>query len=132
MGIYDDLLSLKGSGTPFDNLEQVPAISTTCAVTYTGAPPQDFIEFLVKIGYGEFGSSAYMLYSGLIYPSEIYGDPLPGMENILLFGDDFQGCNTGFRTSDWSVVEIDPSNMSIDVVAPTFQEFIRKKIAGMT
>ena len=96
MGIYDDLLNLKGSGTPYDSLAQATIIGAAYTASTMAGAPQDFIDFLMEIGFGEFGNAAYMLYDGLVEPSEIYGDSVLGLEDVLLFGDDFQGFNTGF------------------------------------
>lgn len=127
MVFYDDLLSLKGSRTPFDKLDPLPAgrvVTLSSGVNL----PQDYISFLVEIGFGELGDAGYMLYDGLVGPEDIYGEVSDELEGILIFGDDFQGFNAGFKVYDWSVVEVDPSNMTINVVANNFQDFIRNKI----
>ncbi|WP_139167243.1 SMI1/KNR4 family protein [Chromobacterium sphagni] len=131
MGFYDDLLSLKGTGTPFDKLDLLP-IGRVPALSSGVSLPQDYTSFLVEIGFGELGATAYMLYDGLVAPEDIYGEVPDGLEGILLFGDDFQGFNAGFKVCDWSVVEVDPSNMTINVVAKNFQDFIRNKIVELT
>jgi len=69
-----------------------------------------------------------MLYGALIEPSEIYGDIPLDLEGVLLFGDDFVGFNNGFRVSDWSVVEVDPTSKEILDVALSFDVFIRGRI----
>ncbi|WP_199153383.1 SMI1/KNR4 family protein [Chromobacterium sp. ASV23] len=130
MGLYDDLLSRKGTGTPFDKLAQLPAEQAPI-LSPKLALPQDYISFLLEIGSGELGAAAYMLYASLVEPEEIYGEAHEGLDSIFIFGDDFQGFNTGFRVNDWSVVEIDPSNMTTHVLAPSFQVFIRRKIAEL-
>lgn len=131
MGLYDDLLSLKGTGTPFDKLIQLPAGKVLLLPSGLN-PPVDYISFLTEIGSGELGGAAYMIYDGLVDPDEIYGEVPEELEGIVLFGDDFQGFTAGFKVDDWRVVEIDPSNMSFNVVASSFQDFIRDKIAELT
>ncbi|MBD9475396.1 MULTISPECIES: SMI1/KNR4 family protein [Achromobacter] len=126
MGTYDDLVSLKGSGTPFDKLRKMrPIVPTLDKI------PQDYVNFIADVGAGELGDARFMLYDGLIPSEEIYGKLPPEWERVLIFGDDFSGCNSGFRVSDWSVVEINPSDMEIDVIASTFQIFIRGKIKNL-
>ncbi|MET3448206.1 hypothetical protein [Ralstonia sp. 1138] len=132
MGYYDDLLKTKGSGTPFDKLVPISVVGDPYVKLSASKAPRDFIEFLVEIGSGELGNAAYMLYDGLVEPGEIYGYVPAGLENVLLFGDDFQGFNAGFSGGDWSVVEIDPTNMQVNTVAKNFYTFIRGKIADLS
>lgn len=87
MGMYDDLLSQKGQGTPFDKLvvlSGVEIVSGSCGLDL----PKDYVCFLSEIGAGELGNAQYMLYGALVEPSEIYGGISLDMEEILLFGDD--------------------------------------------
>jgi hypothetical protein len=73
-----------------------------------------------------------MIYNGLVEYVEIYGEEILGEDNVLLFGDDFQGYCTGFRCSDWKVVEVDPVSKEIEEISPTFQSFIRNKISAIS
>ena len=132
MGIYDDLLAIKGSGTPFDKLVPIASDKAGNITSSFGSVPQDYISFLLEIGAGELGDSAYMIYDGLLDPEEIDGELSPKLENVLVLGDDFQGFNAGFNISNWSVVEIDLTNMSVYPVAPDFQTFIRGKLNELT
>lgn len=50
---------------------------------------------------------------------------------MLLFGDDFQGFNAGFRTDTWEVVEVDPLDRSVHVAATSFEAFIRDTIDNL-
>ena len=52
----------------------------------------------------------------------------PQLVDVLLFGDDFQGFNAGFRIKTWEVVEIDPLDRKVHVAAPSFEAFIRNTI----
>lgn len=126
MGMYDDLLAIKGSGTVFDRLTPISLAKADEIKTLSKALPNDYVSFLLDIGFGEIGEVGYMLYDGLIDPLEIYGGE--GLGGILLFGDDFQGFNTGFKVENWSVVEIDSVNLTVCNVAADFQNFIRGKI----
>jgi hypothetical protein len=91
--------------------------------------PDDYLQFLQRIGSGEIGAAQYTLYSGLVAPEEIYGDRPPELEHVALLGDDMQGYCAGFDTRSWQVVEIDPTTMEPTPVADTFEQFIRQRIA---
>ncbi|MCP3657875.1 hypothetical protein [Herbaspirillum sp.] len=132
MRVYDDLIAVKGNGTPFDKLERVDSRKLVQTSASTGSLPTDYISFLAEVGFGEFGSAGYMLYDGLLEPYEVYGDTPVHLRDVLLFGDDFLGFNTGYKTDTWSVIEIDPTNMLPTVIAPDFSTFIRKKIHELT
>nr|WP_146218799.1 hypothetical protein [Undibacterium pigrum] len=87
---------------------------------------------MTSIGAGTIGDSQYSLYSGLIDPDFIYGDDRQQVENILFFGDDFQGFNAGFKTDEaWCIVEVNPLDLEVSIVAPNFQTFIREIIAQL-
>lgn len=130
MTIYHDLLRLKGQGLKLGKLKLSTASDLTKLSVIYGSLPSDYLDFLSSIGYGQIGSSQYMIYGGPMEPAEIYGNESPRLSNILLFGDDFQGFNAGFKADDnWSVIEIDPLDFRINVVAPDFQTFIRRKIS---
>lgn len=130
MGIYDDLLAVKGSGSPLDKLVPVSAERIRAIRTRFGAAPADYASFLEHVGAGELGSAAYMIYDGLVEPDEVYGDA-SGLDGILLFGDDFQGFNAGFDVRNWRVVEVDPTSMQANPVALDFQNFIRNRIRSL-
>jgi hypothetical protein len=91
------------------------------------ALPDDYIEFLTDVGTGSFGDSMYALYSGPVPPDDIYDEQTASkMGSLLLFGDDFAGYNVGYDTAHgWTVVGIDSSNMQVDEIAPSFEQFIQ-------
>lgn len=91
--------------------------------------PTDYLEFLSVVGAGELGNGRFTLYTGLIEPDDIYGEIPEGLEDIVLFGDDMQGYCAGYDTNTWKVVEIDPTNMTADVIADSFELFIRERVA---
>lgn len=93
--------------------------------------PDDYVSFLSRIGAGAIGQFQYSLYTGLAGPDFVYGDVPPQLADVLLFGDDFQGFNAGFCTKTWEVVEIDPLDRSVHVVAPSFEIFIRETIKNL-
>lgn len=74
MRVYDDLIAVKGNGTPFDKLERVDSRKLVQTSASTGSLPTDYISFLAEVGFGEFCSAGYMLYDGLLEPYEVYGD----------------------------------------------------------
>jgi len=127
MGMYEDLLSQKGRGTPFDKLavlSDAEITSGSCGLDL----PNDYVCFLSEIGAGELGNAQYMLYGALVEPFEIYGGISFDLDGVLLFGDDLMGFNNGFRVSDWSVVEVDPTSKEIFDIATSFDVFIRRRI----
>ena len=92
--------------------------------------PDDYEDFLRELGAGQVGSASFMIYDGLVDPDTVFGSRGAEIRRLLLFGDDFQGYSAGFDPDrNWSVVEVDPTNDSVDIVAPTFEEFVRKRLA---
>jgi hypothetical protein len=126
--MYDDLLKLK---TPEKLLGNLTPVDETKLRSSHPDLPDDYVFFLSRIGAGMIGQGQYSLYTGLAEPSFIYGDLPPQLVGVLLFGDDFQGFNAGFRTNSWEVVEVDPLDRSVHVAAPTFQAFIRGTINNL-
>ena len=90
--------------------------------------PNDYVEFLAKIGCGSFREGTYVVYSGLVAVNEI----LPGFESdykILCFGDDLRGDPAGFIPSqDWKVVEIFHEDYDVHCEDQTFSEFIAERL----
>lgn len=129
---YGDLMKKKGSGTPYDKLIPVTIDKVKQMQEIVQDIPQDYIEFITKIGTGELGDTAYMLYDGLLEPAEIYNEVLTKFDGIFLFGDDFQGFSTGFQMKEGNIVEIDPTDMQINIIATNFNTFIRSKIEELS
>lgn len=128
--IYDDLLALKRDKLMLSRMKPLGPSELKALVATSVALPTDYVAFISEIGYGEIGNAQYMIYGGLMEPDEIYGTTSPEVSNILLFGDDFQGFNAGFKIDDgWRVVEIDPLDMRVSAIASDFQTFIRRKIS---
>ena len=132
MGIYDDLLTLKSQGSLLSKLKPLEPSKLQKLIDRYPSLPNDYILFLASIGVGQIGQAQYVIYSGLGEPDFVYGEPVPPqLEKVILFGDDFQGFNAGFQTDSWKVVEIDPLDKRVDVVAPDFQTFIRQTISAL-
>lgn len=132
LSMYDDLIANKGQGNSYDNLVPLSADDAKALRTAFPGVPQDYVEFLEKIGFGELGESSYMLYSGPVESAEVYGESLDQIQGILVIEDDFQGFNAGFDVSrGGEIVEIDPTDLSTRVIAPNFEGFIRNKIAAL-
>lgn len=131
MEIYSDLKQKKGSGTVFDRLESVALNQLENIKSQTASSTNDYLSFLQEIGFGELGQSSFMIYDGLVKAEEVFGTARENIKDILLFGDDMQGFNVGFDVRDWSVVEIDPTNMTTVVIAKNFEGFIRNKISEL-
>ncbi|MFZ6641032.1 SMI1/KNR4 family protein [Undibacterium sp. TC4M20W] len=132
MSQYSDLSHLLNVGALLGKLKPVDPVRIQENQRTHGELPSDYVEFLTSIGAGTIGDSQYSLYSGLIDPDFIYGDDRQQVENILFFGDDFQGFNAGFKTDEaWRVVEVTPLDLQVSVVAPNFQTFIREMITQL-
>ena len=59
-------------------------------------------------------------------------DTADDLQGILIFGDDMQGNCYGFKPSnEWSIVEIDSSDMNLHKVSDCFSEFIRGKVKDL-
>ncbi|WP_309397562.1 SMI1/KNR4 family protein [Cerasicoccus maritimus] len=93
--------------------------------------PEDYLDFIGEIGSGDIYDGGYKIYDGLVKPSSIYDeDTAEDLEGVLFFGDDYQGYCVGFDVNDdWKVVEYDSSLGELDVIAESFSEFIKAKLA---
>lgn len=129
MARYQDLVGNKGNGMVYDALTPVSEARIAALLGEYPSMPADFIDFLVEVGAGNLGGDRYQLYDGLVGPDDIYGVVEDGLETVTLFGDDLQGFNNGFDTQNWQVIEVDPTNATFQQVAPSFEAFIRDKIA---
>ncbi|MDP1978674.1 SMI1/KNR4 family protein [Undibacterium sp.] len=132
MSQYSDLSHLLSTGALLGKLKPVDPMRIQESQQVHEKLPSDYVDFLTSIGAGTIGDSQYSLYSGLIDPDFIYGDDRQQVENILFFGDDFQGFNAGFKTDEaWCIVEVNPLDLEVSIVAPDFQTFIREIIAQL-
>ncbi len=130
MGRYDDLLyqlikkNLRGS------FEKLPEKEFESQINKYGNVPDDYVDFIREIGCGEIGEDYFMLYNGLISPSDIYDpDKADELRYILFLGDDFSGRCVGFENSgSWELIEVD-ENQRINFLNITFEEYVRTKIA---
>ncbi len=99
-----------------------------------GEIPKDFLDYLSIVGAGSVNDCRYMIYGGLLSPSE-YFDPedIEELENhILCFGDDFAGNPAGFLPkNNWRIAEIWHEDLTLNEVDLTFGQFIRQKIGMM-
>ncbi len=130
MNAFEGLVSGKGSGTPVDELTPISGEAAKRIESQFPGVPRDYLSFLLEVGYGVLGDGGYMIYSGLLEPDEVYGDSCE-VRGVLLFGDDYQGYNAGFEVKSGSVIEVDPTDMSIDEVAPDFTTFILNKVEAL-
>jgi hypothetical protein len=129
MGRYDDLLyalikrGLRQSFEKLGNREIEEEIRRYANIPY------DYLDFLQEIGYGEIGEGYFMLYSGLIKPSEIFNaDKADKLRDILFIGDDFNGRCIGFVIAGvWELVEVD-EYQKVTFLNTSFENFIRNKI----
>ena len=89
--------------------------------------PADYVDYLREIGWGPIGSSAYVIYRGLMNAGDIYdGETVKELNHILFFGDNFSGYCGGFDTRrGCAVVEIEPTDMSCVDAGKSFENFVK-------
>jgi hypothetical protein len=127
MGQFDDLIALKGSGSPLDRLTPsrvVPIEGLPSGVR----PPEEYTEFIERVGFGVVGADVMALYNGLVRPEEVFAFTLPDFSNVLLFADDMAGNAFGFDLADWSVVEVSAQGKVSPAIPASFSEFVRSKV----
>lgn len=127
MGRYDDLRRL--AATVLAKMRPSAPGKMDTLRSRHGNLPDDYNDFLTEIGYGVLGEDSFVFYSGPTDPVETYGVEFASqLDGILLFGDDMQGYCYGFRAPDMKIVEVDPNNKSLRVVADKFEDFVRKRV----
>lgn len=128
MALYGDLLRDARTAGILEKLSPVSVEQLAALENQLEGIPADYLAFLRDLGTGAVGNDQYMLYDGLLTPDEFFDDTPPEFSGLLLFGDDFQGWSQAFDPASWSVVEIDPTDMSVRTIAPSFEAFIRGKV----
>jgi hypothetical protein len=126
---YDDLSSTLRNAGLIENFELVDAKKLQVLRARHPGIPEDYLEFLTEVGWGTFGEVYFSVYSGPIDAEDVY-DPETAarFKTLLILGDDCAGCNIAFDTMrSWAIVEIESATMEVDLVAKTFEEFIRSK-----
>jgi hypothetical protein len=132
MSQFDDLAAERAQA-PLDKL--TPLAGDALARLRAAHPqaPEGYLDFLTTLGFGELGEASFMLYGGLLAPDEVFGDTPDGLQQVLLFGDDFAGTHCGFDSAQgWRIVEVDPTNFSMTTVGQDFAAFIRLRVAAAT
>lgn len=129
LGAFDDLLSRKGSGTPYDGFTTERPGSQEPDTPPWDRPPADYVAFLGEVGFGTMRGETFVVYSGLIDPEWVYDRASPEFDAIRIFGDDMAGYSVGFQLPDWRLVELDARGRVEALSEPDFQTFIRSKIA---
>lgn len=131
MSPFNDLIAAKGSGTACDKLTPLGADALARLRREYPDAPAGYLDFLAHVGFGAIGDDSFMLYGGLLAPSELYGQTPPALQAVRLLGDDFAGYACGFDTANgWRIVEIDPTSHQPTEVARDFGAFIRLRIAA--
>ncbi|MBT2785960.1 MULTISPECIES: SMI1/KNR4 family protein [unclassified Halomonas] len=128
--MYEDLLVETQPGGRLEKFERVGSLVTEQVKNIYPNLPKEYLVFLEEIGSGEIGNAAYIIYNGVLTPDEIYDEvTAEDLNNILIFGDDMQGYCSGFDVENgWSVVEVDPTDMSFRKIFDNFSAFIRDKV----
>lgn len=91
--------------------------------------PDDYLEFMAKVGAGEVGDAEFMFYPGPIEPADIYDEEFAESlsdDDIMLFGDDLSGHTFGFD-ADGDIFEISPE-VGAEPMDVTFAEFLESLI----
>ncbi|MDA7980818.1 MAG: SMI1/KNR4 family protein [Pirellulales bacterium] len=88
--------------------------------------PDEYIEFLRQVGYGRIGNSQFQFFDGVVFVDEIFGYETPETENVLIFGDDYQGVCTGFDKESWGVVRV-LHDQSVVPIADSFESFVSQE-----
>lgn len=127
MSRYDDLINILTDKNLINKFEKIDEEKISPEIEENHNIPQDYIEFLRDIGYGDIGDGYYMIYSGLIKSDDIFDEETAEeLKDILFFGDDFNGYCTGFLTTkNWKLVEV---NGSINELEVSFESFIKRKL----
>ena len=87
--------------------------------------PEDYVDWIRKYGWGEFGSAPYMLYNSVISLDEI-AEAAPS--GYVCFGDDFSGyCGCFFIGGDGQVHEYDSAVNEVRQTGLRFPEFIETR-----
>jgi hypothetical protein len=96
--------------------------------------PQDFIEFLQQIGWGEIGSSQLMIYSGPLRADEIYdAETSKKLAGFEFFADDMAGGGYAFKKDgDSSVYVYEPGEEAPDRLYESFYEFIHEFLRNIS
>lgn len=126
MSIFEDLRE----NELLAELRPLPASDRARIETTFPGIPADYLAFLAEIGTGTLKDAVFAIYSGPTSASDIYDpDAAKQLEGLLVVGDDFQGCCVAFDPEHgWSIVEINPIDKSLDVVARTFTDFVRNEL----
>ncbi|MDO6499295.1 hypothetical protein [Photobacterium sanguinicancri] len=72
--------------------------------------PEDFLAVLAHLGWGSYGNDSFMIYNGLLEPSDIFDDETANeMSGYLFLGDDFSGWMFGYDTTcvPWKILLFD-------------------------
>jgi len=127
MSRYDDIVPLMRSLAPESRLTPLQEAEVVSLKAKYPQLPADYVDYLQQIGWGGIGNSFYMIYSGLIEASEIYGaEASKDLGSILFFGDNFSGYCAGFDTRrGYAVIEIDPVDWRRIEAGGSFEEFIK-------
>lgn len=126
MGRYNDLSDRMLQAELPHDLERLSKDEIQALRNEYEGIPEDYLDFLQEMGWGDIGDGLYKLYSGLVDSESIYGEDLEDhLKEVLLFGDDYTGINSGFiPAKNWILVEVEPLHRTIKVQNMTFEEYI--------
>lgn len=131
---YADLLSDPRTRDLLSDLERLPEDNAQAMRREHPGVPDDYLEFLVEVGYGDIGDSAYFLFGGLVPPVDLFDlqDAEEFLRSLLAIGHDYSEWTAAFDQSrDWKVVEICSETMAVDDLADSFEAFIRRQLVEL-
>ena len=128
MGHFADLLRGKGAGSCLDNLTPDTLVGLDEVLPPGVRPPEAYVAFISEVGWGSLTDETLTLYSGLVDPASVFGRNDEAFSGILLFADDMAGRSYGFRTSDWTLMEIDAAGKVEPCKHSEFGSFIRSQV----
>ncbi len=124
---------LSHESTPSSNLDKVRAEDIQeLKASYPGIP-DDYLEFLRRIGAGSILNSSYAIYTGPVEPSDIFGKhDATWPKDLLVFGDNFSGDVGVFLPSKkWQVGELWHDDRSLNWTGQSFSAWMLAEIRSL-
>ncbi len=122
----DQILTFLHEKYPKDNLTKISADESLEIQNQFPEIPEEYIQYMMKVGWGGIADDTLKIYSGPVYFDEIYGYESEDGE-IILIGDDFSGYCFGYDTSSWQFGETSDDG-EWEVENLNLLQFIKKRI----
>jgi hypothetical protein len=126
---YEELLCLDSLNEPNRRTKLSIIEIDEIANEYKGVP-QEYLNYLLEIGYGEIREYSLNFFSGLVTLNDLdLEEHYPVGKNIQYFCTDFCGDMIGFDTFDnFNIVQLDHELAELRSLGTTFRELIRNSI----